>query len=122
MSSDYIPDPQIAAAIKQRLSTLLQTDRPTFLLGIMVKRKSPEFPGAHYSTIEDQVMQEIILKYKDRKLDRLWHLYNVGYFELDTKKFLEQNSGGSYENLQHLVRCAFVDFLLECECPRMQAA
>jgi hypothetical protein len=97
----------IVAAIFQRLEALLGTDRVDFVLPIMVKRKALKHRNLSirndYSILEDLVMQDIILKYKDHKLDLLWFAYNVGYFAEDTEKYLQETMGESYESFIRVI-------------------
>ena len=77
-----------------RIGVLLGTDRPCYMLEVLTLRKSKDYPQLSlkedYSVIEDLAVQDLILKFSDKKLDHYWHMYNVGYFKEATEKYLEE--------------------------------
>ena len=100
----YVPNSKLAELIKQRLQVLLRVENPLRFLAIQIEDKKTRYPGLEETVLEDLVMQDIITQYKDKALDELWHLYNVGYFYEDTEKFFKQHrSGDSYETYSTVI-------------------
>lgn len=82
---------ELRRAILGRLKVLLKSNDPGTDLKEQTKQYALEHPELDlvkdYSIIEDLVIQEIILTYKDHTLDTLWSEYNRDYFLEDTPKY-----------------------------------
>lgn len=92
---------KLRAAILTRLGILLGSKTPDKVLAFMVRRESLAHKELclerDYSVLEDLVVQSLIMKFKDHKLDLLWNYYNVGYFQEDTETYLKSKLGENYE-------------------------
>ena len=104
----YVANPMIKEAIRSRLIILLRSDTPFELIGMVTNSILKFFPEMHYSVAEDLVMQELIINFEDKRLDRLWHLYNVGYFIHDTQLFLNTNQQATVATLYEAVELEFM--------------
>lgn len=110
----YQVNEALVKCIEFRLQTLLRLDDPFHWVANEVRLKQVLYPDLSYSTLEDIVLQELILRFSDKILDRRWHLHNVLYFEHDTRVFVEVNQITSADELemklQFQINLAVIEF------------
>ena len=85
----YTPDRRIAKKILQKLQKAFSCPEGAVIaiLKSLTKKWMRSHPGYRADIGQYQVVMDVADKVNDRELAKLMHLYRVGYFVADTKKY-----------------------------------